>query len=83
MPILEIDCPNANRVETGPIRFGRGWTGLFVRGDDAFALAMDIKWIREVYERLPKEQRMQIGLQMAINHLSGYEKIILEEVVEK
>lgn len=25
------------RVETGPVRFGDDWTGVFIRGDNAFA----------------------------------------------
>lgn len=29
-----------NRVETGAVQFGDDWPGLFVRGDDCFALAL-------------------------------------------
>ncbi|KKM72098.1 hypothetical protein LCGC14_1423990 [marine sediment metagenome] len=31
-----------DRVETGPVRFGDDWAGLFIRGDDAFGLALQI-----------------------------------------
>lgn len=30
------------RVETGPIQFGADWPGIFIRGDNAFALIMAI-----------------------------------------
>ena len=32
--------PVTERVESGPIRFGEDWPGLFIRGDNAFALRM-------------------------------------------
>lgn len=31
------------RVETGPIKFGDDWTGVFIRGDNAFNYAITIK----------------------------------------
>lgn len=31
------------RVETGPIQFGDDWPGVFIRGDNAFALAMSLQ----------------------------------------
>ena len=31
------------RAESGPMQFGEDWPGLFLRGDDAFGLAMMIK----------------------------------------
>lgn len=30
------------RVETGPVRFGDDWTGVFIRGDNAFGYIMAI-----------------------------------------
>ena len=33
------------RVETGPVKFGDDWTGLFIRGDSAFGLMMNLKSI--------------------------------------
>lgn len=38
----EIDVQGP-RVETGPVRLGDDWTGLFIRGDDCFAWAMDLR----------------------------------------
>lgn len=29
----------AERVETGPLKFGNDWTGVFLRGDSAFGYA--------------------------------------------
>lgn len=37
---IDIEGP---RVETGPVRLGDDWTGLFIRGDDCFALAMTLR----------------------------------------
>ena len=31
------------RVETGPVQFGDDWPGVFIRGDDAFGLVMQLK----------------------------------------
>jgi hypothetical protein len=31
------------RVETGPTQFGDDWPGLFVRGDDAFNIALQLE----------------------------------------
>jgi len=34
------------RVETGVVRFGDDWPGVFIRGDNAFGFAMSLKVIR-------------------------------------
>jgi hypothetical protein len=31
------------RVETGPVKFGDDWTGVFIRGDNAFGMAMGLR----------------------------------------
>jgi hypothetical protein len=33
------------RVETGPVKFGGDWTGLFIRGDECFAILQSLKRI--------------------------------------
>jgi hypothetical protein len=38
MRVRELPAPD-DRVETGPVRFGGDWTGLFIRGDDCLDLA--------------------------------------------
>jgi len=37
------------RVETGPIRFGDDWPGVFIRGDNAFGWAIHLRELRETY----------------------------------
>lgn len=32
-----------SRIESGPVRFGDDWTGLFLRGDGCFAYALALK----------------------------------------
>jgi hypothetical protein len=38
---MQLPLPNAGaeRVETGPVQFGDDWPGIFIRGDQALALA--------------------------------------------
>ena len=31
------------RLETGPVKFGDDWTGIFIRGDEALAIASILK----------------------------------------
>ena len=33
------------RVETGPTKFGNDWTGIFIRGDNAFPLSIELEEI--------------------------------------
>jgi hypothetical protein len=40
------------RVETGAIQFGNDWPGVFIRGDNAAAYAMDL---RRMLEHIPDE----------------------------
>lgn len=100
MPTRVIDYPNRGgsskpdpetpnvheRVETGPTQFGDDWTGLFIRGDDAFGLALEIKQLREWYAELSNEDKKSPFIQrfpaMCLRSISNYEKIIFEEVVE-
>jgi hypothetical protein len=35
------------RVETGNLKFGDDWTGLFIRGDDAFAYSLLLENVLE------------------------------------
>ena len=40
----KIDYPaSAPRVETGVVQFGDDWPGVFIRGDNAAALAMSLE----------------------------------------
>lgn len=33
------------RIETGNLKFENDWTGLFIRGDEAFALSLELESI--------------------------------------
>ena len=35
--------PDLDRVETGAVSFGKDWPGLFIRGDEAYDLALRIR----------------------------------------
>lgn len=57
MPVREIpyhtggggdDGPNP-RVETGAVRFGDDWPGLFIRGDDAFYVMQGVQQLIREY----------------------------------
>lgn len=39
--IRELPAVEA-RVETGPVQFGNDWPGLFIRGDNAFGLSLEL-----------------------------------------
>ena len=38
--IQVLPAPEEGRVETGAVQFGSDWPGMFIRGDNAAALAM-------------------------------------------
>lgn len=35
----------SERVETGPLQFGSDWPGVFIRGDNAGAMALSLKFL--------------------------------------
>lgn len=41
MTVRKLDAQEP-RVETGPVCFGDDWTGLFIRGDNAFGYGMAV-----------------------------------------
>ncbi len=40
--IRSCSQPEGGRVETGPVRFGDDWPGVFIRGDNAGGLANEV-----------------------------------------
>jgi hypothetical protein len=40
----------SDRIETGAIQFNDDWPGLFIRGDDAFALMLELKQLLQALE---------------------------------
>lgn len=46
--ITRIPLPDgSDRIETGAIQFNEDWPGLFIRGDEAFALMLELKQLLE------------------------------------
>jgi hypothetical protein len=61
-----------SRVESGAIRFGADWPGLFLRGDQAMWLAHCLKHTIARLEGttlLPSERVMMAPLKALINHI--------------
>lgn len=76
----KIDHPESPRVETGAIQFGNDWPGYFLRGDDAFGLALNIKSLRDQFLVIPKELRMTEAW-LALMSLTGHAREIIDTVV--
>lgn len=77
--IQKIEYPNnGKRIETGAVQFGNDWPGLFVRGDDAFGVAMDIDAILAC---LTEEQRTEQFF--AVGGLREFVSLIRERVIVK
>ena len=68
------------RVESGPLRFTGDWTGLFLRGDNAFAVAMAIMKLEDFYKKCIDHE---IDADFAMRELSALKNDILNHVVEK
>ena len=74
----------APRVESGAVQFGNDWPGLFLRGDDAFDLAMKIKAIGAFLHSIPDKVKVEEGgaeLALAYMRLRNLQDTILEDVV--
>lgn len=50
------------RIETGVVQFGDDWPGIFIRGDNAFGMAMSLKAVREALKNLPPGPAKAFGL---------------------
>ena len=75
---------SAPRVETGAVQFGDDWPGLFIRGDDAFDLAMQIKNIGRFLNSISDKVKVEEGgaeLAIAYMRLKSLQDTIMEEVV--
>lgn len=63
--IVQIPMPGGSaRVRTGAIQFRDDWPGLFVRGDDAIVLAVDLSHILQVLRErgLEADHRVLCGI---------------------
>jgi hypothetical protein len=48
MEVQKIPQPECcSRVETGVVQFGNDWPGVFLRGDNAQAIALRLKYLLE------------------------------------
>lgn len=47
------------RVETGPVRFGDDWTGLFIRGDECATYAFYLNNLLNGESQLPDQAMLQ------------------------
>ena len=65
------------RVETGAVQFGDDWPGLFIRGDNAFALAMHI----DAIERALKGDSDEFERTYAMTNLASIRDIIRGNVI--
>ena len=54
--IREIDH-TGHRVETGPVRIGNDWCGLFIRGDDCFGAAMYLRGLLPYLDAIKLQDR--------------------------
>lgn len=57
-----------SRVETGPLKFGKDWTGIFIRGDDAVAMAAALEVLNDI---LGQDNFYQMKLREMINLLTS------------
>ena len=48
--IRQCPAPDGKRVDTGAVQFGDDWPGLFIRGDRACYLAMQIRLLDSILE---------------------------------
>lgn len=62
--------PSGNRVETGGVRFGDDWPGLFIRGDDAMDAMADIRTVVGLaLPQLPNENAGAVGRLLDLGRL--------------
>jgi hypothetical protein len=77
--IRKVADPNdgQGRVETGDVQFGDDWPGLFIRGDNAFALALAVKRLQKHFEDKPPDN---LDVMLAMSELNGLFDIIRDDV---
>jgi hypothetical protein len=74
-----IPYDEPQRVESGAVQFGEDWPGLFLRGDNAFAIAMEIGQL-EAYFRVMAPPPPECAFMMS--RLSSLRQTILKDVVK-
>jgi hypothetical protein len=66
------------RVESGAIRFGDDWAGLFLRGDDCMAVAMAIGVVEHLVSGMPDATA---SVQAMLSPLRRLRRLIDEDVM--
>lgn len=60
------------RVETGPVKFGEDWTGVFIRGDNALFYVMSLQ---NLLERVKKESPVS-AMPISVLVIEGLVKLL-------
>lgn len=72
-PLVTAEPASLPRVETGPLQIDDDWPGYFIRGDDAFALALDLERAVSAMRDSddPTDAFALINLESLRQHLAG------------
>jgi hypothetical protein len=72
-----------SRIETGPLRFGKDWTGVFIRGDNAVSMAADLEVLNDI---LGQDNFYQLKLREIINLFTscveGKEGVVIQCITD-
>lgn len=72
------------RVESGGVKFGDDWPGLFLRGDNCIDLMNRLMGAKAYMEALvPVEEKQAIQYQLSLAGLTGLVQMILDDVLIK
>lgn len=63
------------RVETGPVKFGEDWTGVFIRVDNALAYMVTLEDAIRQIEAIPFEKR-ETGMVLTLTYLRGLRELL-------
>ena len=64
------------RPETGPMKFGGDWRGVFIRGDNAFAFAQALKVIFATVSPEKDYGKLSIAERIAVQQLHGFLELL-------
>lgn len=82
--VLRVD--REGRVESGSVCFeysdGRqDWNGLFIRGDNAFGLALSIQTVVAAFKEFSKDKPLPLDLYLALKDVAGFADLIHGDVI--
>jgi hypothetical protein len=66
LEVQHIEHPNRDerRIDTGPVKFGDDWCGVFIRGDNSLVLRGMLHDYRKLVVAEPESAFKPLGLQM-------------------